>query len=123
MFTVAVIEDDGPVRHALKFSLEAHGYAVTTFASAEDFLASESTGSACLVVDHVLPGMSGLDLVRHRRRHRPDTEAILITTNPPARLRREAAEAGVPIVEKPLLGDALVERIRVAVQRASGDAS
>jgi hypothetical protein len=40
--------------------------------------------------------------------------AILITSHPNAGVRRCAAEAGVPIIEKPLLGNALMEGIRSA---------
>jgi hypothetical protein len=43
--------------------------------------------------------------------------AILITSCPNAIVRGRAAEAGVPIVEKPLLGNALVQSIQDALVR------
>ena len=41
--------------------------------------------------------------------------AILITSHPPTGVRMRSAAAGVPIVEKPLLGDALIDAIHEAV--------
>jgi len=41
--------------------------------------------------------------------------ALLITSHPNPALRAAAAKAGVRIVEKPLMGDALVESIRTAM--------
>ena len=46
-----------------------------------------------------------------------DAPAILITTGPSTDLRRKAAAAGAPIVEKPLLDDALFTQIRRLVAR------
>jgi hypothetical protein len=43
--------------------------------------------------------------------------AILITTNPRTALRNRAAAAGVPIVEKPLLTDALLTTVHNALAR------
>jgi hypothetical protein len=41
--------------------------------------------------------------------------AILITSHPSPSLRERAQRAGVPIVEKPLLGNALFDKIRDVV--------
>jgi hypothetical protein len=43
--------------------------------------------------------------------------AILVTTNPRTALRNRAAAAGVPIIEKPLLTDALLTTVRKALAR------
>jgi hypothetical protein len=42
---------------------------------------------------------------------------ILITSHPTSGLQQRAAQAGVPIVEKPLLGNALIDRVRDAIAR------
>jgi FixJ family two-component response regulator len=59
-----------------------------------------------------MPGMNGLDVVGELRQRHVSVPAILITSHPSAALSRRAATAGIPIVEKPLLGDTLIERIR-----------
>ena len=61
---VVLIEDDAAVRDAVKFSLEAEGFAVEAWESAESFLATKfPAAAACLIVDFNLGGMSGLQAV------------------------------------------------------------
>ena len=63
--TIAVVDDDESIRRALCRLVRSAGLRVATFASAEEFLACEGEGAACLILDVRLPGMSGLDLQRH----------------------------------------------------------
>jgi FixJ family two-component response regulator len=114
--TILVVDDDPAVRNSLRFSLEIDGYRVRLFQSDRDVLdLEELPRSACLVVDYNLPGANGLDLLAAMRARGYSSPAILITSHPPAGVRRRAAAAGVPIVEKPLLGDALMDAIHAAV--------
>jgi len=69
--------------------------------------------ASCLVIDQKLPGLSGLDLVDELRRRDVSAPVILITTGPTAQIRRAAAAAGIAIVEKPLIGDALFHEIHL----------
>ena len=113
---VVVVEDDTALCGALNFSLDLEGYDVRIFGTGEDLLASQlPITHACLVIDERLPGVTGLDALRELRRRGILLPALLITTNPTAVLRRAAAEAEVPIVEKPLLGDTLMREIRSAL--------
>jgi FixJ family two-component response regulator len=61
-----------------------------------------------------LPGMTGLDLIATLRERQISAPAILITSNPSAALINRAKPAHIPIVEKPLLNDSLIEAIRAA---------
>lgn len=113
---VVLVDDDSALRNALAFSLELEGFDVKTCESGEALLALElPTNNACLVIDQRLPGITGLRALDQLRRREVDLPALLITTNPKAALRTAAARAGVPIVEKPLLGDGLVVSIRDAL--------
>jgi len=113
---VLIVDDDAAVRASLKFALEVEGFAVEMFRSAEELLASPVPAStACLVVDYRLPVMDGMELVAALRARGVATPAILITTNPPPKVRHRASEEGLAIVEKPLLGDTLAEAIRSAL--------
>lgn len=61
--TIYVVDDDEAVRDSLRWLLEANGYAVQSFASAEAFLESyEPDRVGILIVDVRMPGMSGLEL-------------------------------------------------------------
>ena len=62
-FAIAVVDGEAALREALSTLLRPAGYGVRTFASAEDFFASEDWRSVdCLILDAQLPGMSGLEL-------------------------------------------------------------
>ena len=57
---VSVVDDDESLRESLPDLLQEFGFSVRTFASAEEFLASESIDQTrCLLLDITMPGMSG----------------------------------------------------------------
>ena len=100
---------------SLKFSLVIEGFAVRAYADAEQLLAETHLPKFdCMIVDHNMPGMNGLDLVSELRARRIDTPAILITSHPNQSLRDRAASAGIPIIEKPLL-ISLLDHVRRTV--------
>jgi FixJ family two-component response regulator len=114
---ILVIDDDPAVLASLKFALEIEGFAVEVFRSADELFARPLPASAaCLVVDYRLPGMDGVELVGTLRGRGVETPAVLITTDPPPHVRQKAGEAGLAIIEKPLLGNALAEAIRSVVR-------
>jgi FixJ family two-component response regulator len=116
---LVLVDDDPALLHALSFAFETEGYDVRAFADAEALLAdpNQPHASLCLVLDHKLPGMSGLALLAALRARNVGAPAILITSNPTQALRREARNAGVEIVEKPLLDGVLASKVREAVER------
>lgn len=114
--TVLVVDDDAAVRSSLAISLELQGFDVTTCESGEALLCRElPAAGVCLVIDERLPGITGMEALRQLRERKVTLPAILITSHPKPDLRAAAAAAGVPIVEKPLIGDALMTSIRRAL--------
>jgi two-component system, LuxR family, response regulator FixJ len=117
---VIVVDDDSAVRNSLKFSLEIEGFVVRTYASGADLLGGDDLPFCrCIVVDQKMAGMTGLDLIAKLRNRHILAPAILITSQPNTYVAERAARANIPIVEKPLLGNALMDRIRDAC--AAGD--
>jgi len=117
---VFVVDDDAAVRRSLAFALDLDGFDVETLESGEALLLRElPSDNACLVIDERLPGVSGLDALRQLRARHVDLPAILVTSHPKPAFRAAAAAAGVPILEKPLLGDTLIAAIRQAVASAN----
>jgi two-component system, LuxR family, response regulator FixJ len=113
---VVVVDDDPAVRNSLKFSLEMEGFYVRSYANADELLSLGDLAScSCLVIDQRLPGMSGLDLIAALRARQVVAPAILITSHPSTALSEQAARTHVPIVEKPLLGNGLLDKIHDAV--------
>jgi FixJ family two-component response regulator len=62
---VSVVDDDASIRESLPDPLRFFGFSVATFASANEFLASNTTGETqCLILDVVMRGMTGPELYR-----------------------------------------------------------
>ena len=110
---VFVVEDDEEVRVSTRALLEASGYGVREFASAEDVIAcGDVTAAGCIVLDQTLPGISGLDLIRRLRADGIQTPAIMVSGNG-KQLLQAAAKAGVAaVLRKPLSAEALEEWLK-----------
>jgi FixJ family two-component response regulator len=117
--TVAVVDDDEAVRHALSNLLASLDLGVATFASAEAFLASPACrDAACLIADVQMPGMSGLDLQRHLSESGNRLPVILITAFPQEHVRRQAeAEGAFGFFAKPFEGGLMIDCIERALRR------
>jgi FixJ family two-component response regulator len=109
---VIIVEDDEDLLRALTFAFETDGFGVEGYASAEALLDRAAFPErACLVLDYWLPKMNGLALLNRLREQGHELPAVLITTTT-RDIERRAALAGVSIVDKPLLNDALVTKVR-----------
>lgn len=114
--TVILVDDDAALRTALKFNLEIEGFDVVTCESGEALLLSDLPAApACLVLDYNLPGISGLDALVQLRDRQVRLPALIITSNPPAKVRDGIRAVHARLVEKPLLGDTLVGSIHEAL--------
>lgn len=118
--TVVVVDDDPAVCSSLKFSLELEGFSVRAYGSAAEFLKVGPAGADCLVIDQRMPVMTGMELIGILRGQNIPTPTVLIVSQPNAAVTARAAKAGVPIVEKPFLGNALVDKIRQACEAKAG---
>jgi FixJ family two-component response regulator len=114
---VVVIDDDPAVCNSLKFSLELEGFSVRAYGSAAEFLEAGTVDADCLVIDQRMPVMTGMELVAKLRAQNKSTPAVLIVSQPNAAVSDRAEKAGVPIVEKPFLSNALIEKIRQACRQ------
>ena len=114
---VVIVDDDHAVRSSLKFALEAEGLHVRSHQSAANALVDPDLASAgCLVVDHYMPGMSGLDLIAELRRRLVSVPAILITARPSEDLRLRGMSSGcLQVLDKPLQDSALLDAVLIAL--------
>jgi two-component system, LuxR family, response regulator FixJ len=117
---IIVVDADAAVRNSLKFSLEIDGLAVETYAGADELLHSADLRTCqCLVVDQDLPRMTGLELVASLRNEGVQVPIVLISGRVTPALTRRAMDVGIAVIEKPLLGNELIELIRTATGNAS----
>jgi FixJ family two-component response regulator len=115
---VAVIEDDESYRVAVQRLLKSTGFAVQSFASAEDFLSSgQQHETGCLISDIRMPGMSGLELQAKLNSDHCLIPTIFITAHGDEKMRLQAMRGGaVKFLAKPFDGETLLEAVRVALQ-------
>src|SRR5262249_47933025 len=85
---ISVIDDDESVRESLPDLLREFGFVTEAFASAADFLASDSLErTECLILDVAMPGMSGPELHRELLRRRHHVPVVYITARADATVR------------------------------------
>ena len=77
---ILLADDDQQLRETLQEFLAEQGYAVTAAADGRMAMAAlQEQEFALALLDLMLPGYSGLDLLSHLKAHTPDTEVILFT--------------------------------------------
>jgi FixJ family two-component response regulator len=118
---VVIIDDDGSVRKALRRLMRSVGFTVTTYVSAEEFLAAGGEPApAFLVLDVRLPGMSGLDLQRLLADSGRDIAVVVITAHDDQAARRMALDAGaVDFIVKPFDRDRLLGAVAKVMARGA----
>ena len=117
--TVFVVDDDHPVREAMRDLLHANGYAVEIFANGPAFLEAYRPGCAgCLLVDAVMPGMSGIALIQRLKADGHELPAIVITGNGAVPMAVQAMKAGaVDFIEKPVGHEELLASVKRALDQ------
>jgi FixJ family two-component response regulator len=109
--TVAVVDDDAPMRQAIRRFLETEGFVTEVFDTAEAFLASGAASRAqCLVLDIRLPGLSGIELHDHLLSIGNTVPTVFITAHEDARTLGLASK-GTDCLIKPFLGEALLAAV------------
>lgn len=117
---VSVIDDSYSVRWAIATVIRSAGFDVEVFGSAEEFIRSDRMlGTACLVLDVQLQGMSGLQLQSHLASSGCHIPIIFITASADERARTLAHELGaLRLLDKPSGDKALLKAIRLVLKPA-----
>jgi two-component system, LuxR family, response regulator FixJ len=115
---VIVVDDDPAVCNSLKFALEVEGLTARAYAGGSALLdAADLAACDCFIIDQKMSGMTGLELAEELRKRQITAPMLLITSHPTVFLKERAARSGIPIIEKPLLENTLLEKVREAVGR------
>lgn len=121
---ILVVEDEAGIADFLARGLEAEGYGVTVAAdgvSGERLALDPHTD--LVVLDRMLPGRDGIEVLAAIRRAKPALPVILLTAKADVADRVEGFDLGATdYVTKPFAFDELLARIRARL-RESDDAS
>jgi two-component system, LuxR family, response regulator FixJ len=114
---ICIVEDDVWVADSLKLLLETFGFDVQAYNSGTQLLADDQRGPmGCLIIDHHMPGINGLDVVERLREEGVRLPTILISGQVDTNTRARAADLGITsVIEKPFAADCLVALIRSAL--------
>ncbi len=114
--SVAVVDDEAPVRTALGRLLRLADYKVSAFASGEEFLASLATEQpACVLLDVHMPGLTGFDVIERMRSARIDIPVVFITASDALDIDQKAAQSGARLLRKPFSNDVLLAAVEAAL--------
>lgn len=116
---ILIVDDEREIVRVLYRALKAHDYTVLTASSGEqaiEFIAKEHPD--LLLLDLLLPGMSGLEVCR-RIRAESNVPIIVLSAKDAERDKVEALDLGADdYVAKPFGVDEVLARVRVALRRA-----
>ncbi len=112
---ILVVEDDDEVRHSIVQSLELLGHQVSAVSNGADALRTlGERRPSLLIVDYVMPGMNGGELIRRVQDAWPTIPIILATGY--ADMEKVGQVLGArSILKKPFRVDALAEAVHLAV--------
>lgn len=116
---VSVVDDDESVRESLPGLIEEFGYAAHAFSSGQEFLASDLVSQTeCVILDVMMPGMTGPELQGELKVRGHDIPIVFITANQDDSLRRGVLEQGaVECLQKPFSDTALFNALQSALKR------
>lgn len=111
--TVYIVDDEEPVRKALRFLTKSVDLKSESFENAGDFIDSlDHIGPGCLLLDVCMPDMNGLELQAALREKNIDIPVIIITGHADVPTAVKAMKAGASdFIEKPFDSEELLERI------------
>lgn len=118
---IVIVDDDESVRTGLKALIESLGCEISTFSSAEDYLASElKENVACLILDVHLPSMSGPDLQAHLIAEACCPPTVFVTGQFDEQVRKQVIEAGaLGYLTKPCQETALLNCIAKVLRKSA----
>ncbi len=122
-YHIAVVEDDALFAAELEEFLNGLGYGVTSYSSAQKFLADVRQKECdLLIVDWSVPDLTGIEVLEYVRKFHPDMPSIMLTARTDRGDIIRGLEAGADdFVSKPVDPEILQLRIKSVLRRYNGD--
>ncbi len=120
---ILIVEDESGISGFLKQGLEEESYAVDIAANGRDGLDRALSGNYdLLLLDWMLPGMSGIELLRAFRKSDKETPVIFLTAKDTLDETVFGLQAGAnDYIKKPFHFEELLERVKVQLRPKSGE--
>ena len=122
---IFIVEDEPDLRDTLQFNFENEGFIVKSFSNGESFLeATKSDKPNLVILDLMLPGISGLDVCRElRAKENHENIAVVMLTAKSEEIDRIVGfELGADdYVTKPFSVRELILRVKVLLKKRSDD--
>jgi len=119
---ILLVEDDPTLRSTLAFNLTREGYRVVTADTGTAALAqvgAHGSNLSLVILDVMLPEMSGLQVLRHIRAHH-DVAVLMLSARGEEQDKIDGLELGADdYVVKPFALRELLARVRAAVRRGA----
>jgi heavy metal response regulator len=122
---ILVVEDEAKVASFIRRALEEESYAVDVCADGAQGLAMARGGGYDLVVlDVMLPGLSGVEVLTSLRQGKIATPVLILTAQTQVEHRVRGLDAGADdYLTKPFAIEELLARVRALLRRGSGAAA
>ncbi len=120
---ILVVEDEARIRAFVARAFQAEGFSVDVVGDGEEGLARALTGSyAFVILDLLLPGRDGLDVLRELQARRPELPVLILSARTDLATKLQGFALGaVDYLDKPFALDELLARARVQMRRVPGD--
>ena len=118
---ILVVEDDAPIRRGLCDALRYAGYAVEECPTGDAALATACAASPdLLLLDVVLPGKNGFEILRELRGSHPQLQVIMLTARGAEEDRVRGLKLGADdYVVKPFSATELLARVEAVLRRSA----
>jgi Response regulators consisting of a CheY-like receiver domain and a winged-helix DNA-binding domain len=123
MNEIYIVDDEADIREILEFNLQANGYSTASFSTAETAEEAIAAGGlpSLILLDVMLPGMSGFKLAdKLRKEHDLTTPIIFLTArNSENDLLTGFSAGGDDYISKPFSINEVVARVKAVLKRTT----
>ena len=125
MIEVLIVEDEADILDILTFNLENAGYKVLAASSAEDGIRMLGPDTALILLDVMLPGMSGFQMARQlRKENRNHIPIIFLTARGTENdILTGFSAGGDDYIAKPFSINEVLARVKAVLRRSGGEST
>lgn len=120
---ILIVEDDNDINQMLRDLLIAHQYEVKqAFSGTEALMLIEQLQPQAVILDLMLPGMNGEELLIHIKEHYPDIVVLIASAKEDVKTKVNLLRSGAEdFISKPFDTEELLARLEVVLRRNGKD--